>query len=146
MSETTKGSRKMNEPKGNVVDKYDKEVAYLTGNPGKIPDAWSSPDINRGGLLFQWCTLSGGEEEHPDSFETCGCLTQVRGGGYSAWTDKLTEQIQNDVRIPLSESGITVDDLPVFAEWQRRLDKELGRNMGELTALPNENDLSGGDA
>jgi hypothetical protein len=39
----------------------------------------------------------------------------------------LTKAIRADARIPEGPQWITVNDLPVFAEWQRRLDKELKR-------------------
>jgi len=46
---------------------------------------------------------------------------------YHAYTDDLTERIRADERIPDDPDRITVAHLPVFAEWQRILDKELKR-------------------
>ena len=40
-------------------------------------------------------------------------------------TPELTKAIRKDPRIPKLPKNITVADLPVFAEWQRRLDKEI---------------------
>lgn len=36
---------------------------------------------------------------------------------------RLTHEIQNDQRIPSNPEKITVADLPVFAEWQRKFDQ-----------------------
>jgi hypothetical protein len=39
----------------------------------------------------------------------------------------LSAAIFSDELIPISSHDITVADLPVFAEWQRKIDAELGR-------------------
>jgi hypothetical protein len=52
----------------------------------------------------------------------------------SAWTDELTEEILEDFRIPEIFAShdykprITIELLPLFAEWQRKIDKVLNRN------------------
>lgn len=57
----------------------------------------------------------------------CGCLTQVRGGEDGPLgRDDLTAEIRSDKRIPSDPVKITKRSLPVFAEWQRRLDQEPG--------------------
>jgi hypothetical protein len=94
------------------MDKYDEAIAYLTQHPEEIYDAWNERYLH----LFDRCGLRS----------TCGCLTQVKYEHKQAQTPALTAAIRADDRIPEAEK-ITVDDLPVFAEWQRRLDKELGR-------------------
>lgn len=107
------------------MDKYDEAIAYLTEHPSKIQTAWNWPDDDlygdgeiNGGCLFQ---IVG-------DYEECGCLTQIRLNPYRiAPTAALTDAIRADERIPKSPEQITIADLPVFAEWQRRLDKELNR-------------------
>jgi hypothetical protein len=101
------------------MDKYDMAVEYLTEHPDEIYDAWGNPFLHKGGCLFQFCNANG------YNAIICGCLTQIRRGGYAAETEELTEEIRNDERIPSSALDIRAEHLPVFAEWQRRLDKEL---------------------
>lgn len=102
-------------------DKYDKAVEYLTKHPDEIHFAWNRPHTARGGCLFQYA------QNTDSTTEFCGCLTQIRGGFEVAQTPELTEAILRDIRLPCDEDDITVDDLPIFAEWQRRIDKELNR-------------------
>jgi hypothetical protein len=104
-----------------MKDQYDKAVAYLTKHPDKIIYAWENPDGELGGRLFQFMGTTDGYGE------SCGCLTQVKSGIRRAKTPALTKAIRADARIPEGPQWITVNDLPVFAEWQRRLDKELKR-------------------
>lgn len=99
------------------MDKYDKEIAELTANPNEIYMHWvcASP-------LFQFAT-----RRSLGSLIGCGCLTQVRSLAFEAETPELTASVRADKRIPKYAQDISVEDLPVFAEWQRRLDKELKR-------------------
>ncbi len=100
-----------------MSDKYDEEIAKLTelchkqGNNDPIVNHW-----NQWTPLFQ-CVGDG----------NCGCLTQVKKDYKEAATINLTKAIRADPRIPREPEYITIDDLPVFAEWQRRIDKELNR-------------------
>ena len=57
----------------------------------------------------------------------CGCLTQVsdRASGYIAATAALTDAIRADEAVPSKPTELTLADLPVFADWQRRLDREI---------------------
>lgn len=103
-------------------DKYDKAITYLTKHPEAIYTAWIYPYSTPGGCLFTLCAST------ETGRITCGCLTQIRGDGMLAETQSLTEAIQSDRRIPRKPDLITVEHLPVFAEWQRRLDKELKRD------------------
>lgn len=59
-------------------------------------------------------------------FHACACLTMIRNG-WQGPTPELTTAIQSDDRLPCSPRQITPAHLPVFAEWQRRLDRELNR-------------------
>lgn len=105
-------------------DKYDIAIEFLTKHPEHIENAWFFPapnkleEVNQAHCLFQ---VVG-------DCNNFGCLTQIKyyAQAYKACTPELTEQIIADERIPNSHL-IKVTDLPIFAEWQRRLDKELNR-------------------
>lgn len=104
-----------------MKDKYDEAIEYLTEHPEEIYETWNSAISNSelpGACLFRACSN--------DSKKCYGCLIQVRYREYPAQTPELTAAILADKRIPPANE-ITVEDLPVFAEWQRRLDKELNR-------------------
>ena len=112
-----------------MKDKYDEAVEYLTARPEEILETWTYPSSKQAGCLFGFAT--------PDPFvrafnkeqagRLCGCLTEIKGRGQDAWTDELTAAIRGDERIPSHGAYITVEHLPIFAEWQRRIDKELNR-------------------
>lgn len=115
------------------MDKYDKAIEYLTANPNHIPDAWLlmprdhfSPDLDfEPRCLFEYVAK---DPFSNDTNEHIGCLTQIRANaGIIAETPELTEAIRADERIPRGVGRINVDNLHVFAEWQRRIDTELGR-------------------
>lgn len=117
-----------------VKDKYDEAVDYLTKNPEEIYQCWNHPISYRAGALF--LPVSDKLPASPNTVDLlprrgdglmCGCLTMVRAGLKVAWTDELTEAIRGDARIPKTPESIKPEHLPVFAEWQRRIDKELGR-------------------
>lgn len=120
-----------------MPDKYDLAIEYLREHPDEIRDAWSD---GYGGshpacCLFKAASPSGcaNRAPHAKGSAACGCLTLVRRGvddwemPQTAWTPELAEAIRTDERIPTSDKEITLDHLPVFAEWQRRIDRELGR-------------------
>jgi hypothetical protein len=109
-------------------DKYDLAVDYLTKNPDKLIKSWEFPESYPSGCLFAFAG-----QEPLDCYNGCGCLTQVRYGMYPAETPELTDAIRRDERIPIFPDDIKPSDLPVFAEWQRRLDLELGRVWPEET-------------
>lgn len=62
------------------------------------------------------------------------CLTMIRGSHYLATTPELTRAIKGDSRIPFHYNSVEPDNLQVFKEWQRRLDKELGREVPTINA------------
>ncbi len=114
------------------MDKYDEAVEYLTDHPDEIYDAWGcgaededdQPYVHAQ-CLFQFATRNG--EWSVDY----GCLTQIRVGFGEVEVEdnhQLTLEIRADERIPSHGLDIRVEHLPVFAEWQRRLDRELGRS------------------
>lgn len=113
-----------------MADKYDQAIEYLTLCPDKIDEAWWEPndyddsEVAQAHCLFQYT----GERRQDGQY--CGCLTQIRlsPSVYPAPTDELTNAIASDDRIPKCPTDITVADLPVFAEWQRRLDAMGVRN------------------
>lgn len=64
-----------------------------------------------------------------------GCLTMIKGGRYIVdGRNDLTELVRKDIRLPLRPEEITVENLSVFAEWQRRLDVELDREPPDFPA------------
>lgn len=117
------------------MDAYQQAVEYLTANPTQIHRAWDMGNcpLNPppGSVLFKaagqgtWLGINAGDLY-------CGCLTQVRAGKHRAFTHKLTRAILADERIPLHGREITVDHLPIFAGWQRRIDQVLGRTPPDL--------------
>lgn len=107
-------------------DAYDKAVAWLTERPGEIYGAWISPDTHPAGSLFRFCTPTGGPLSGGNCGVNCGCLTTVRSGSVAA-DSELTRQIRADSRIPCDVEDVIPKNLPVFAEWQRRMDKLWNR-------------------
>lgn len=107
------------------MDKYDQAIEYLNEHPNEIIEAWGDVFKHRAGCLFNFVST----KEDFISKVDIGCLTQIRKDPtrFKALTQELTAQISEDERIPKSPVDIQLTDLPVFVEWQRRLDKELGR-------------------
>lgn len=124
-------------------DKYDEAIDWLVANPlcgehetefvTAVERAWNLPRLSEmGGCLFIMATPSGECEEAPSGM-SCGCLTQIRRGDWAhAWTSELTEAIRADERIPAIPDDLfdlRGDELRTalqpFAEWQRRLDREI---------------------
>ena len=123
-------------------DKYDHGIDYLTENPEHIRSAWGDPGgwIGKGGELFgfvgpDWkCNSNPGMHERIET-GTCGCLQQIRAafkGGddgtsgsmkMSHWP-RLWQKIADDRSLPADADDITVDDLVVFAQWQREIDEK----------------------
>jgi hypothetical protein len=100
-----------------VKDIYDEQIERLTANPREIFSEW----FDAIGLFKK----TGGSNDL-----NSGCLTQIRHTylQYSAVIKGrvdilLTEAIRKDDRLPTSSSDIKVEHLPVFAEWQRKIDK-----------------------
>jgi hypothetical protein len=128
-----------------VMDAYDKMVAYLNANPHLIFVSWNDPrpGINAAGPLFAYVW------PHNNPPGKIGCLTTIATGEYDAATPELKNALLADDRLKVDVLEIRYDAfkeanderaanravaeallplLPVFAEWQRRIDKELGRN------------------
>lgn len=104
------------------MDKYDKAIEYFQGLNGEFKAErsriWGVPHSHPSGCLFEFAHRSL-RPTYP------GCLSMIRNGSFEAETDELTREIKVDERIPRTEHLITLESLPVFAEWQRRLDREL---------------------
>lgn len=109
------------------MDKYDDAIAYFAEHPNEILDAWKSPYKHAAGCLFQKATKNGLGHGY-------GCLTEVRRWPQMpAQTCALTQAIRADRRIPMDPNDITLDHLKIFAEWQRRIDRELRNISSENT-------------
>lgn len=103
------------------MDKYDREIKKIleSEKPNKtIGEHWSM-----GTDLFEFVS------DNVTKFDgaACGCLTQIKYDRKSAWKnnkvdEKLTAEIREDKRIP-KQGGIRAKHLPLFAEWQRKIDK-----------------------
>ncbi len=92
---------------------YDAQIKRLAERPEQIMADWGSSE----GLFQAACRNK--------SDCLCGCLTQVRCGLWPAETAELTKAIRADGRLPYNGCCIKVEHLPVFKEWQERLDREL---------------------
>ncbi len=98
---------------------YQEQINYLTKNPLSIMSHWCA-----GEGLFKWVG---------NMLQGAGCLTMIRSDspGYSSFKvfikgkedDKLRAEIKADERIPKRAADITVECLPVFKEWQEKIDK-----------------------
>lgn len=101
---------------------YESQIAHLTENPNDIKPHWSS------GLgLFK--LMGTGLDE------TRGCPTIIRNNenkslGHQQYAfvngvpnHEFTEQLSKDTRIPKSIDDVTVEHLPIFAEWQEKYDE-----------------------
>ena len=114
------------------MDIYDKAITYLKNNPTQISEVWDDPKSHFSGVLFQAVTPSGYSEENPEGL-FCGDICEIHSFLAHGWTEVLEEAIAQDHRIPKLFANnnhvpkITVDTLPVFAEWQRKIDAILNR-------------------
>jgi hypothetical protein len=119
-----------------MADKYDDAIEWLVNRPQLIVEQWSKAGSggNHGGQsLFHYCDAPGSKYA-----AACGCLTMIRNGtGKVINVDgtvntQLSKDIKADNRLPRLIDDIKDlrgDDLRAalqpFAEWQRRLDKEI---------------------
>jgi hypothetical protein len=107
-------------------DQYDHAIDYLMRHPEEILEAWRNCLTHPAGCLFRFAhTAMCGS-----AWQSCthGCLTMIRSNTFykhDAPTPVLTDAIRADTRIPCSASDIRLHHLPAFAEWQRRLDREV---------------------
>jgi hypothetical protein len=97
-----------------------------------VRKAWYSPRTEGPRCLFQFVTPHGEarwDENTNAEGKSTGCIVMLRlTQSYHAWTPELTEAIRKDKRIPINVSEVTKSMLrKVFAPWQRKIDKILGR-------------------
>jgi hypothetical protein len=110
-------------------DAYDEAVAYLKEHRDEIFGAWRdgfvTEELNphHAHILFRPC----GHRRWNADGQLCGCLTQVKNGMGVAATPELTEAIRLDQKVPEYGTQIRAHHLEAFADWQRRIDRELGR-------------------
>ncbi len=105
-----------------MSDKYDAAIKLLQEDPSEITKAWGYFRSHPAGCLF--ATVPG----------IGVCLTQIRkgmgrvDGPFESWKSDhaLTQRIEGDERIPANEDEITVDMLPMFAEYQREFEPLRG--------------------
>jgi hypothetical protein len=115
------------------MDSYDKAIEYLKNNPSQIIDVWDDPKSHFSGVLFQSVTPDGMGQTNSYG-EFCGDICEVHSNLASAWTDELAEELLEDFRIPEIFAShdykprISIELLPLFAEWQRKIDNALNRN------------------
>lgn len=117
-----------------IRDKYDEAIEYLNKHPEEIEHAWMECGWKGEPLrdhpahcLFAVANKTGKLPNFQGN-GTCGCLTQIRfSKGHVAETKSLTAAIKADLSIPEVIKDVTIHHLPIFAKWQRRLDRELGR-------------------
>ena len=93
-----------------MMDKYSKAIEYLTQHPEQIIDAWRSPRTHDAGCLFDFVHLDA-------------CLSMMRFSPHAYTDSPWHTEIIADERIPSLAHEITVEDLPVFAEWQRKINE-----------------------
>src|SRR4051812_31228143 len=105
----------------NYDPKYQPAIDFLNQHPSQIIEAWNDPLYHEAGSLFGYACKNN------SPLSNCGCLTFIKEGNYDAETPELTAAIRADSRIPSESYDITINHLPIFAEWQTRIDKELGR-------------------
>lgn len=132
-----------------MSDKYDNAVEFFRKHPDAVRFAWAKPLSHPHGCLFQWASRTGRPKELSYKEVFCGCLTMIRKNHQYEVEGRpdLTEEIRSDNRIPKGMSSIRIDHLPIFAEWQRRLDHEI-RNLAPeapgYNTLPTERRLTNG--
>ena len=94
-------------------DKYDEAIEYLTANPDQIYVAWVDTTLHPHGCLFQFAGHGS-------------CITMIRNGwDGDSRIPELTRVIRNDERLPSFARDIKPAHLPVFADYQRKLDIAL---------------------
>lgn len=92
-----------------------------------IRAAWSEPGASKMGVLFDH---TGWDGQHTREDALCGCLTQIKrhdGRPGKGLDDGFLVDLMADDDIPSSPLDISPENVQAFAQWQRRVDKELGR-------------------
>lgn len=121
------------------MDKYDEQIERLMKTDNEVDRDQVVEEWGDAIGLFQYASCDGLMSMNGEG-PYAGCLTMIRNVNLKVVMDSkgvnenLTSEIRSDERIPLSLRDIkTKEQLEVFAEWQRRLDKEIrGKNTLEL--------------
>ena len=115
-------------------NKYDAAIEYLLAQPDfdqAVFRAWVDPNNYPEGCLFSFVTPDKEQRViklQTGRYERCGCLTQIHSREGEACTPELTMAIRADSRLPDCVEDIRPEHLPIFKEWQERIDRELGRS------------------
>ena len=119
------------------MDKYDRAIELLgefKNDPEnfrlEIRRAWFDAGLSSPtGCLFQFASPSCRRLEEiriDGERHWIGCPTLIHNSTYYvAWTKELTDRIRADSRIPNRPDDITYERLPVFAEYQREMDRTI---------------------
>jgi len=126
------------------MDKYDIAIKFLQEHPERLKESWfhTVPETQ---CLFQYITIDGQKAKSiPDpmdefSMEETGMLhsaglTEIHNKDLDFYPicngvldEDLCDMIGEDNRIPNGLLTLKMEDLPVFAEWQRKIDARWGR-------------------
>lgn len=94
-----------------MKDQYDEQIERLTAQPRKISDEWIAGrglfKMIRSNCLNMCPSMVRNVALH--------CTQEFKG---------VAAEIAKDERIPAFDGDITSAHLPIFAEWQRRIDRE----------------------
>lgn len=130
-------SKKLISQKVYYMDAYSKAIDFFKAFPEKLIEVWDDPKSHWSGILFQAVTPDGYSQDNDDGL-FCGDLCEIRSLMANAWTINLQEEIVNDPRIPKLYASndyipkLSIEILEVFADWQRKIDEEIGRNPDDF--------------
>lgn len=134
-------------PTDSSTDEYDRCITYLRGRPEELQEAMNNPCHHPAGALFRWCHPNPkliDDTINPDApFDAvkdwgvidCGDIMMIKYEGYVAYggdgkpCEYLTQLIRWDKRIPTARN-VSLDNLDIFAIWQRGLDNLYWRYDG----------------
>ena len=117
-------------------DKYDDEIDALMVYADD-DDLWRKQVRRSWELATPLFAVVGGGKIAGDNVQCRGCLTQIRMTAQTRFQDHtyvavvggrrhpITEEIRNDTRIPATVEEIRPHHLPIMADWQRRIDREI---------------------
>lgn len=93
------------------MDKYDKAIAYYTKHPDLIHEDWADPNPGRPSELFKMLRCVNDSRR-------CPVMLREDTTFYTPPT-KLAQRIANDERLPAKVDDLTLEHLPILAEYQR---------------------------
>lgn len=102
---------------------YESQIKKLTEDPSLIYDEWmGAKGIFK--LMGSWLEFYVGCPtmiRTNDENKECGFQYYAFIGGFPH--HEFTEQLSKDTRLPKDSLDITVEHLPIFAEWQEKYDE-----------------------